>query len=348
MKKTTYLLIACFALILNHTQAQVNKCCSGTTVAPELTPGFYGTQIHGDSMTPLPVLAVTASLDLPNTDYLVTKRNTPGMRDSSGVIVPDTTGGGGDVIIGADVNGVFTPNSMVRYGIVLHAGDTFDLTAIGYDLAIIQNLADSLLNAITPLSGPCCGLFAVMALALNEPTLAGFCDSVNNAGIYGAGDIYGMSELLTIFDVFAPGQLTVPSVISTLQIINSNGTFISSECGGIGANNFMPYGINKQKTYGYDKAGTVAVQKLSDVSLFMMYPNPSVAGDVYVYFTTSKEIDLNINVYDAIGQKVHHQTLGNVSGSFNTQIPTGNLAAGMYFVELTDGHSNQTHKLQVK
>lgn len=79
----------------------------------------------------------------------------------------------------------------------------------------------------------------------------------------------------------------------------------------------------------------------------MLYPNPANTAIVNVYFTTSKTVDLNINVFDALGQRVHSQTLGNVSGDFNTTIPVRDLSSGMYFVELTDGHSSQTHKLLV-
>lgn len=346
MKKIATLLTACLLLVLTYsaTAQSANKCCSGTTVAPELTPGFYVPQIGATTNTPAPVLGTVGSSDLPNTEYIVTKRNAKALNDMG---TPDTTGGGGDVILGADIDGIFMP-TLTRYGVVLNPGDTFDITAVGYSLPIIKKLADSLLNGTSPGSGPCCGLFGLMATVLNQPALAGFCDSVNAAGIYGAGDINGMNEVLAIFDVFSTGQTSISSVISTLQIINANGTFISTDCGGTGQNNFVPYGVNRSKKYGYDKEGTIAVQQLSDVSSFMMYPNPTKDGDVYVYFSTSKQIDLNINVYDAVGHKVHSQTLGSVSGNFNTQIPVTNFAAGMYYVELTDGYSNQTHKLMVK
>ena len=156
-----------------------------------------------------------------------------------------------------------------------------------------------------------------------------------------------MDEVLTIFDVFSSGQTSIGSLVSTLNLINDNGAFITQDCGGTGANDFLSFGINRNVTYGYDREGTIAVQKLSDVSLFMLYPNPARVGAVNIYFTTQKEVDLTINLFDALGQRVHHQTLGNVSGDFNTTIPVHNLASGMYYVELTDGHSNQILKVVV-
>lgn len=341
MKKLATL-FAAFLMTLTTVNAQT--CCTQNTVAPAIAPGFYTTnQIGGSTNTPAAVLATPASGDLPTVEYIITKRNSPALDDAG---VPDTTGGGGDVIIGADIDGIFMPDDMGRYGVRLYAGDTFDLTAVGYDLAVIQTLADSLLNGTSP-SGPCCGLFGVMAIVLGEPAIAGFCDSVNGAGIYNSTDINGMNEVLTIFDVFSSGQTSIGSFVNTLNLINSNGTFISQACGGTGANNFMSFGMNRNARYGYDREGTIAVQKLSDVSLFMLFPNPARDGAVKIYFTTEKEVDLSINLFDALGQRVHHQTLGNVSGDFNTTIPVSNLAAGMYYVELTDGHSNQVLKVIV-
>jgi hypothetical protein len=342
MKKLATLFAAC---LMMSTTVDAQTCCTPATVAPEITTGFYTTnQIGGNVNTPAATLSTTASLDLPTLEYIVTKRNSPAMNDMG---TPDTTGGGGDVIIGADTNGEFMPDDMGRYGVTLNPGDTFDLTAIGYDLDVIKELADSLLNGIPPGSQPCCSLFYYMSLALNEPAIAGFCDSIKNAGIYNSTQINGMNEVLTIFDVFSSGQTSMGSLISTLNLINSNGTFISPDCGGTGSNDFLSFGINKNAKYGYDREGTIAVQRLSDVSLFMLFPNPATNGAVNIYFTTKKEVDLTVNLFDALGQRVHHQVLGNVSGDFNTIIPVSNLAAGIYHVELTDGHNNQVLKVVV-
>lgn len=343
MKKLATLFAAC---LMTVSAVNAQTCCTPSTTAPEITTGFYTTsQIGGNVNTPAPTLTTNASSDLPTVEYIITKRNTPALDDTG---APDTTGGGGDVIIGADADGIFMPDNMGRYGVTLHPGDTFDLTAVGYDLPRIKELADSLLNGYSPGSGPCCGLFGVMAIVLNEPAIAGFCDSVNNAGIYNSTQIHGMNEVLVIFDVFAKGQTSIGTLVSTLGLINSNGTQISQDCGGTGANNFLSYGINRNAKYGYDREGTIAVQELSDVSLFMLYPNPANKDAVNIYFTTKKEVDLTINLFDALGQRVHSQVLGNVSGDFNTTIPVQNLAAGMYYVELTDGHSNQLLKVVVE
>jgi len=346
MRNITNLLLVFFVFATANFAVAQNTCCDGTTTAPEVTSGFYTTSTIGlDQNTPGLSLGVQASSDLPTVEFMITKRNQTALDETGNA---DTTGGGGDVIIGAvDINGVFMPQDKSRYGYSLVAGDTFDLTAVGYDLPRLKKLADSLLNGYAG-PQPCCDIFGVMAVALNEPALAGFCDSVNQAGINGAADINGMEDVLVIFDAFSSGQVSVGSMIWTLQTINANGSFISTDCGGEGANNFLYYGVNKDEKYGYEAGPAVAVKKLSDVSNFVMFPNPVNAGVLNINFSTFKQVDLAVNIYSTLGQQVVSQNLGTVNGNLNTTVSTGHLSAGIYYVELTDGHNSETHKLIVK
>ncbi|BDS11715.1 T9SS type A sorting domain-containing protein [Aureispira anguillae] len=319
----------------------VDLCCLGTTVAPELAVGVHGTPIESNQNTPTPVLTVNASADLPNVEYLITKRGTVAL-DNQGQM--DTTGA--EVVIGADVDGIFMPMDKSRYGIQLAVGDTFDLVAIGYDLGTLEVLMDSLLNGDNG-GQPCCGVFSLIATAANAPFLAGLCDSLNNKGIYTANDFNNLEEALPIFEAFGDGQASVKTIVETLELLNDNGNLISSDCGGLGTVDFLPYGINRAKRYSYIVDHPLVVRTLSDVSLFMLYPNPAKAAAVTVYFTTSKTIDLSIKVFNTLGECVHSQTLGNVLGDFTTTIPIRDFASGMYFIELTDGHNSQAQRLLV-
>lgn len=346
MKKLITLVTCNLFLLAFNLQTTAQTCCASTTIAPEVTTGFYTTSKIGTTTnTPAPVLSVNASADLPTIEYIVTKRGTPAV-DGAGA--PDTIGGGGDVILGADADGIFKPSSMTRYGVSLTTGDTFDITAVGYDLSVIKNLADSLLNGKNSSGQPCCSLFTLMAQLIQEPAIAGFCDSMNRAGIYNSTDINGMNEVLEIFDVFAKGSMSIGNITSTLALINSNGRYISTECGGTGASNFLSYGINRSSKYGYEVGTTVAVRELSDVSVFMLFPNPANTEAVNLYFTTKKSVDLTINLLDAMGRTVYQAAADNVLGDISTTIPVANLPSGLYIVELTDGYSKKTQKLIVK
>lgn len=346
MKKLITLAASGLLAIAFNAQVTAQTCCTGATTAPEITTGFYAVgKIDGNTNTPAPTLSVNPSADLPTTEYIVTKRGTLAI-DGTGAA--DTTGGGGDVILGADADGIFMPNNMTRYGITLANGDIFDLTAVGYDLPVIKNLADSLLNGSESNGTPCCNLFNVIAIVVGEPAIAGFCDSMNNAGINSSADINGMNEVLEIFDVFTEGSMSIGNITSTLQLINENGNVISTECGGTGAVDFLSYGINRNSKYGYEAGNTIAVRQLSDVSVFMVFPNPANDDQVNVYFTTKKTVDLNINLIDAMGRTVYQAAANGVLGNINAEIPVADLAPGLYIVELTDGYSNKTQKLIVR
>lgn len=339
--------VLCLVAFSNTQTIAQNTCCdangAGTTVAPEVTVGLQATPVPGDQNTTAPTLAVQASVDLGTVEYLITKRGQAAL-DAMGN--PDTTGGGGDVVIGTDADGIFMPNNQSRDGVTLAVGDTFDVTAVGYDLQRIKLLADSLLNGRNAQGTPCCDLFGLLAIFTNQPAIAGFCDSMNNAGIFGANDINGMNEILVIFDVFSSGQTSVASIISTMEIINSNGSNIPAECGGTGANNFVPYGVNKAKRYGYVKDMDVAVQKLSEVSLFVVFPNPT-DNFIHVNFTTERTVDLSVRLYDAMGKQVKGQELGSVNGNTQTTLELADLPAGIYTLELTDGTANRLQKVVI-
>lgn len=344
MKKITNLLVAASLMIATTATAQ-NTCCKTTTVAPEVASGMSSTLVPIDRNSPGINLAVSA-VDLPTLEFLITKKNTAAL-DAMGA--PDTTGGGGDVVIGGvGSNGIFTPNSKSRYGVSLAVGDTFELTAVGYDLNIVKTLTDSLLNGKYPSGAPCCNLFILLAAQLQDSTIKGFCDTLRNNGVNGASDVNNIEDVLEVIDGFSSAQISVESLISILQTINANGGSISPDCGGTGAKDFFPYGVNKDRRYGYEVDNPVAVKQLSDVSLFMMFPNPSIDGVVNINFTTSKQVDLSLNVLNTLGQRVATQQLGSVDGNLSTNIDTGSLTAGMYFVELTDGEASQTYKLIVR
>jgi hypothetical protein len=338
--------VLCF-LALGHCLQAQNTCCDASTVAPQITTGFYSTQVAGSASTPGVTLSVNASADLTDVEYVVTKRNALAV-DNNGVV--DSTDGqpSGPVIIGSTISGIFVPDNLGRYGVTLNAGDTFDVTAVGYDLALLKVLADSLLNGKNASGNPCCDLFQLIALLPgNDPSIAGFCDSVRGNGVNGAADINNFNDVLVVFDAFGGGQTSLASVLSTLQLINSYGSFITSDCGGTGSNDFLPYGVDPSASYGYDREGTVAVQELSKLSLFMVYPNPA-SEQVMLRFKTEQSLDLTINIYNALGQRVYNQATLDVSGDHNITIATSALNAGIYTLELTDGNTSKTQRLVIQ
>lgn len=311
--------------------------CTGVT-APATQNAFHPTPIGGVIWTPAPPMATTA-VALPNTEFVVTKWNTAAL-DGSGNV--DTTGGGGNVIIGADADGIFDPSTMVRYGISLSAGDTFEVTAVGYDLQQVKTIVTKLLTGTTSTGATCCQVINLL------PDAAGFCDSLANAGITSANDVNSIVEVINVFDAFSTRQLSVEDLISSMATVNSQGNspLFPTECG----RNDLPicYGINGGSRYKYVASSTIAVQRLSEVSNFMVFPNPTDKGEVNVLVETQATTDLSLRVYNLLGETVAQNNLGSVSGKVTLTVATNHLAAGMYIVELTDGKNKESQKLIVR
>ena len=243
--KKIYILTLSLIFTLFNTSAAQTTCCMSSTVAPEITTGSNTAYMNIN--TPASVLSVNASTDLPNTEYIITKRGTPALTNTG---TPNMIGGGGDVIVGTDDDGSFLPSSKSRYGISLQEGDSFNLTAVGYDLQLIKTLTDSLLKG-TSGGNPCCNLFLILSLATSNPALAGFCDTLSSHGIFSGADVNNFNDVITVFEALSTSQYSVPALIAEFQNLNNYGNYISTDCGGTGANDFIPFGINPTENYSY-------------------------------------------------------------------------------------------------
>lgn len=329
--------LAFLALAFAQTAMAQTATCSAT--APSISNTFYATPIGGVIWTPTPNLT-TPAVNLPNVEYVVTKWNTPALDDAGNV---DTTGGGGNVIIGADADGIFDPSTMSRYGISLVAGDTFEVTAVGFNLVQVRTIVNKLLTGTIPSTGATC-----CALINSLPGAEGFCDSLSAAGITSQNDVNSIVDVINVFDAFSARQLSVEGLIASMVMVNTQASsaIFPVTCG----RNDVPicYGINPNSRTKYVASTTIAVQRLSEVSNFMVYPNPTDKGFVNVMVETATTTDLSLRVFNVLGEMVAQDNMGQVTGQTTLTVSTNHLAAGMYIIELTDGKSRQTQKLLVR
>ncbi len=95
--------------------------------------------------------------------------------------------------------------------------------------------------------------------------------------------------------------------------------------------------------------GTVlGIQQLSENTSFGIYPNPA-NGDTHIDFTLGKAQNVNIDVYDMLGQTVFSDNMGMASGGHHViTIPTSNLSAGTYLVRFATDKAVITRKLAVQ
>jgi len=337
-----YLIICCFGLMSSNLFGQAVTACDNKT-APEVTPGMSSTLVGSTVWTSPPPMD-QAAVGLANTEYLIVKVGTCAL--DSARVACDTTAGGGDVIIGASATGNFDPASVSRYGESISAGDTFALVAVGFDLSQIRGLVNQIYTGTTPapINAPCCSIFNLV------PEAVGFCDTLVAQGIGDQNDVTGLKDLLTVFDAFASAQLSVEGLLSYMAEINSptySSLLASNGCGTLTDGKLLCYGINPNKRYMYKASPTVAVEQVEGFSGFAMFPNPT-SGDVTVRFDVETATDMTLNIYNALGSKVSSQNLGTVVGEQISNAPTSGFAAGMYMVELTNGHNSQTVKLIVR
>jgi len=336
MKKFAILFTACLSLsaATNSYAQQIKKCCGGSTVVPALAAQTIDT-LSIDAYNAAPVLGVAASSDLPNVEYIISKKNTP---VNSSANAPTAS-----VIMGASVDGQFSPYWFKRYGIRFAVGDTLEVTAIGYDLNQIKVLGDSLLNGYTSNNLPCCNL-ADLAGATD------FCGTVKGQGINSASDINGLDDVLTVFNAFLENRPTIDSIADILGIINGAGQFISPECGGTGAKDFLSFGMDLDAKHVIeltDFKHTVSVKALSNVTSFVVFPNPVSNGMVNVSYDVTEATALTVNLYNVLGRLVKTQDQ-NAAQQGTIQLNVSDIPVGVYSLELTDGTNSRVQKVVVR
>jgi hypothetical protein len=72
-------------------------------------------------------------------------------------------------------------------------------------------------------------------------------------------------------------------------------------------------------------------------------PNP-VSNNMTLEFTMLNTADANINIVNALGQQVQQVTNGSFSGTNVVEVNTSNLAAGVYFVNITTKEGTTTER----
>lgn len=88
----------------------------------------------------------------------------------------------------------------------------------------------------------------------------------------------------------------------------------------------------------------VAVEDIQGLSEMNVYPNP-VSDVFYMNFESDRALNLQIDIYDAMGRKVIGGESVQVSGSSTHSIDASKLTSGTYFVRITDGVNAATSKI---
>lgn len=76
------------------------------------------------------------------------------------------------------------------------------------------------------------------------------------------------------------------------------------------------------------------------------HPNPS-KGLFYVNFITGRAANVDLFLYNVLGQEVYHQYLGNTAGVYSDMVDDPGLAAGIYMLKVQVGKDAYTDKVLI-
>jgi hypothetical protein len=71
-----------------------------------------------------------------------------------------------------------------------------------------------------------------------------------------------------------------------------------------------------------------------------LYPNPASDFINLSYFFTSNESELKLNIYNASGQLIKTEIIGNSNISMETTIDLNDFSNGVYFIQINSQNSN--------
>ncbi len=95
-----------------------------------------------------------------------------------------------------------------------------------------------------------------------------------------------------------------------------------------------------------DCNGNVGIIEASGLTNITLKPNPS-SGNFTLSFETDKPEEIQIKIFDAIGQLIKEEAPVKVSGTYTKEINLGNVAKGIYILQLKAGANMVNQKIEV-
>ena len=101
------------------------------------------------------------------------------------------------------------------------------------------------------------------------------------------------------------------------------------------------------ETIPYEAAFPVNTKEVIALNSVKVFPNPATTL-VNIEFNLASTEDMEISISNALGQTVKNVNTGNLdAGVHNFSVNTSDLAAGMYFINFTDGQNVMTQRFVV-
>ena len=267
----------------------------------------------------------TPTSAIPQTEFLII------LQDS---LASDSLGW---AIIETSIDGAVSPAALG-----LSVGDTFSVVSFSYDIQQIKLAVQGILNNSVPFLGSCCGLID------SQSPIPGICDSLNAAGITDSSDVNDINDLLTFLAAFGGGGSTSQRGLNAVLVgINDQlGTLSATGCtNGVSEICYATdsLAINQDRySVVTINTSTLYIEENKGLQLAVA-PNPF--DQKVQAFVKSQQNGTHIfNVFDTRGKTVLRRSK-YIHQEQSLQLDLGGLAAGVYYLQVTDQYHTATQKI---
>lgn len=315
----TLCISSCYAIAQNGwtTCSTTAGTLSGTTTAITLNDTTAAAVF---TVTPSPTSSV------PQTEFLIIQQDS---------LAADSLGW---AIISTSLDGVVSPANL---GLV--PGDTFSIVSFSYDIQQIKLAVQGILTNSVPFVGSCC------ALLDSQAPIPGICDSLNAAGIQDSSDVNNIDDLLTFLGAFGSGGSSSLSGLNTVLVeINAQlGTLGLTGCtNGVTEICYATDSLEiNQDLYAVVSISTnnLAIESSSMLKISVS-PNP-FNEQINTIIQTETTAKYSIRVFDTRGKIVYTTSKYLQNKEQSIALNLGNLASGVYFLQVAGEHQIATQKI---
>lgn len=102
--------------------------------------------------------------------------------------------------------------------------------------------------------------------------------------------------------------------------------------------------LSKEETDVLKNKGVTGLEAGMELPELRCYPNPS-EGSFHLSFTVAERGDLNVDVHDANGERVYHETITGFKGHYERMLDLSDLSDGNYFLVIGQNGRTLARKL---
>ncbi len=103
--------------------------------------------------------------------------------------------------------------------------------------------------------------------------------------------------------------------------------------------------LSKEEAELLKNKGVANLDQPLELQDLRCFPNPS-EGSFHIQFQVPDRGDLNVDIHDATGERVYHETISGFKGNYDRTLDMSDRAGGNYFLVITQNGKAQARKLE--